>query len=191
MLKTILLVLTENDAGHAAVDLSMRWAKEHDALLVGLGLVDVASAHPTEAVPLGAGQAKRELDEARLSHLRRQAENCLSMLAVRCAEEQVAFKPLEDVGRPTAEILAEAQRFDMIVMPRHSRYFHLSTENGAGTALWEVVRATPRPVVAVPDRAPPGENIVVAYDGSLQAARRCKRFRPAAWRRTSKSMSSR
>jgi nucleotide-binding universal stress UspA family protein len=176
MLKTILLVVPENDPEHAAVKLAMRWAKEFDALLVALGLVDETRVHPLEAVPLGAGQAKRELDANRLVRMRREIEGSLSTLALRCAEQQVAFKPLEDFGRPTADILLESQRFDLIVMPRHGHYFHASTENGLGTALWEVVRATPRPVLAVPDQATVGESVLVAYDGSLQAARALQAF---------------
>ena len=92
------------------------------------------------------------------------------------AQEQVSFKPLEDIGRPTADILTEAQRFDLIVMPRHAHYFHASTENGLGTALWDVVRATPRPVVAVPDQATGGDDILIAYDGSVQAGAALQAF---------------
>jgi len=176
MFKSILLVLGEEGTKHASVDLALRWAEMADALLVGLGIVDTAAVHPVEAVPLGAGQAKRELDAARLTHERHDVENRLSALAVRCAQAHVAFKPLEHVGRPSVDILLEAQRFDLIVMPRHTQYFHTVTENGFGKALWEVLRAAPRPVIAVPDHATTGTSVVIAYDGSVQAARALQAF---------------
>jgi nucleotide-binding universal stress UspA family protein len=47
-----------------------------------------------------------------------------------------------------------------------------------GTREWQIdetlrriLRSTPRPVVAVPSEIPDGNAVVVAYDGSLQAAR--------------------
>ena len=89
MFKSILLVLGEHDPNHAAVNLALRWALEADALLVGLGLIDQTRVHPLEAVPLGAGQSKRELDAARLAEMRRNVEGCLSALAVRCARASV------------------------------------------------------------------------------------------------------
>jgi len=176
MFKTILLVLGDHGIEHAAVDLAVRWARQSDALLVGLGLIDESQAYRREAVPIGAQAAMVELKAARRAEMEQKVENGLSALAVRCAQEQVAFKPLEDFGRPAAEILNEAQRFDLIVLPRHTNYFHVSTENSLGGVLWDVVRSSVRPVVAVPARAAEGDSVLIAYDGSMQAARALQAF---------------
>ena len=103
-------------------------------------------------------------------------EQGLSAIADRCAREKVAFQPLEPVGLPVDEILLESQRCDLIVMPRHEPDETDSFEKGSTAALWAILRATPRPVVAVPAQAAPGEAVVIAYDGSLPAARALQAF---------------
>jgi nucleotide-binding universal stress UspA family protein len=125
---------------------------------------------------LGAGEAKRTLDAVRLHQRRLDVEACLSALATRCAKEQVAFKPLESIGLTAEEINFESQRFDVIVMPRQFPDATDSVAQASMNALYNILHATPRPVVAVRNGAPAGEAAVVAYDGSLQAARALQAF---------------
>jgi len=171
MLKSLLIVLEGHNLEHGVVELGIRWAKEFDALLVSLGVVDEAEVHPAEAVPLGAGQAKREWDAERLHRRQVEVESHLSEIALRCAKAQVAFKPLETIGSPAEEIMVEAQRFDLILMPQQRQRPGGSDGWTIGDALKTILRSTPRPVVAVPDQLPSGSAVVIAYDGSLQAAR--------------------
>src|SRR5690606_30293497 len=49
-------------------------------------------------------------------------------------------------------------------------YFRYETEQPDET-LTEVIKNSPRPVVTVPSSLPSGDSVVIAYDGSLQAAR--------------------
>jgi nucleotide-binding universal stress UspA family protein len=44
------------------------------------------------------------------------------------------------------------------------------------TPLFDILKACPRPVVVVPDIAPPEGPVVIAYDGSLQASRALREF---------------
>jgi len=176
MIKTILAVLDGQDAEHASIDFALRWSSDFGATLVGLGVLDEGLVNPPEPVPLGGGEAKRARDAARMQKRRLAVEHGLSAIAARCACEQVAFKPLEPVGLPVENILLEAQRCDLIVMPRHAADVTDSLEEGSNAALWTILRATPRPVVAVPTQASPGDAVVIAYDGSLQAARALQAF---------------
>jgi nucleotide-binding universal stress UspA family protein len=171
MLKSLLLVLESHNFEHGVVELGIRWATEFNALLVSLGIVDEAEVHPAEAVPIGAGQAKQEWDKARLHQRQVEVEGHLSTIALRCAEAQVAFKPLETIGCPAEDIMVEAQRFDLIVMPRERQRPNGTEEWTVGDTLKTILRSTPRPLVAVPDQLPSGNAVVIAYDGSLQAAR--------------------
>lgn len=183
MLKTILAVVDGQNARHASLELAMRWAGEAQGMLVGLGIIDEDIVHPLEPVPLGGGAAKQELDAARLHQLQTAVENCLADLAVQCANRRIAFKPLESQGRPAEQIDVEAQRFDLIVMPR---YLHDGSEpvaHGLTKALSTILRATPRPVIAVAERIDQGESVVIAFDGSLQAARTLQAFEATGWAR--------
>ena len=171
MLKSVLLVFDNQGVDHGSVGLGIRWSLEFDALLVGLGVIDEDVVHPLEAVPLGGGQAKRELDAARLRERQIALGSALSAIALRCAHSQAPFIPLECIGSAAEEITVEAQRFDLILMPRQLEHPNKPREWGVSDTLQTILRSAPRPVVAAPEEAPTGNAIVVAYDGSLQSAR--------------------
>ncbi len=169
MLRTILVGLDGSEDSDSALELAIRWAKRFDALLVGMGCVDEPGIHGPEEFLVGEAYFDR-LNSDLLAETRTRVEGALSRGALRCAEAGVAFKPLEDVGTPYVQILAEAQRFDLIVLGRQT-HFRFGWEEEPDVTLSKVLADSPRPVVAVPEEPEGGEAVVVAYDGSLQAAR--------------------
>jgi nucleotide-binding universal stress UspA family protein len=87
----------------------------------------------------------------------------------------VPTKLLEDVGWPWEQILIEAQRYDLILLGRQT-HFHFETQPTPCETLHKVLKNCPRPVVTVPEEPAGGNAVVVAYDGSLQAARAVQAF---------------
>ena len=71
--------------------------------------------------------------------------------------------------------MREAQRFDLVVVGRDT-HFEFSSQGRPDSTVGRVVAASPRPVVVVPHPVPQGEDVVVGYDGSLQAARALQAF---------------
>ncbi len=90
------------------------------------------------------------------------------------AKANVACKLLEDVGQPAEKILLEAQRYDLVVLGKQT-YYHFETQSEPDQTLVHVLKNSPRPVVTVPEQLTEGGPVVVAYDGSLQAARKRRR----------------
>lgn len=176
MLKTILVVFGGNDADHPSIDFAIRLAAEADAMLIGLGVIDESQISPAEPMPIGGGSLKLARDAAKLHEQRQAIQNRLSNLAVQCAKHQVAFKPLESLGEPAEELAVEAQRFDLIVMPRYVGDGSSPDDHGLANALYTILRTTPRPVIAVSNLAVQGQSVVIAFDGSLQAARALQIF---------------
>ncbi len=173
MLKSIMVGIDGSSYSRAAVELGIVWAKKHDALLVGLGVVNQPGICHPEPVPLGAGAFKSMLDENRLKNATRRIEQALEDFSIRCAQAGVASKPLEDVGDPVASISLEAQRYDLILLGQKT-YFRL--EGSETETLESLLKAPPRPVICVPERPIAGSSVVVAYDGSLQSARALHAF---------------
>jgi len=170
MLQSILVGLDGSPYAAAAIELGIRWAKQADAMLVGLGIIDEPTIRGGEAVPLGAGVFKERRDEARLAEARTTVEQFLGRFTVRCAEAGVACKVLEDVGLPAEQICLEAQRYDLILLGKQTHY-HFETQGKPDETLTQVLKQSPRPVVTVPEQLPESGSVVIAYDGSLQAAR--------------------
>lgn len=175
MLRTILVGLDGSRYSQAAVELGIRWALHSRAMLVGLGVIDEPALSAFEPVPLGAAAFKQERDAAALDTARSQVDRLLDQFSLRCAEAGVPSKLLEDVGPPAATIACEAQRFDLILLGQRTN-FDLNGKATADITLPDVLKQSPRPVVVVPDPLPKTEAILVAYDGSLQAARTLQLF---------------
>jgi nucleotide-binding universal stress UspA family protein len=175
MLRSILIGVDGSAHSSTALELGLRWARRFDALIVGLGIVDEPTIVQPEMVPLGASAFKQQRDEAVLKRARHQVEQFLERFALRCAEAKVAHKLLEDEGLPYQQIVQEAQRYDLILLGQQT-YFRFATQEGPCETLPKVLKNTPRPVVTVPEMLGDGASVVIAYDGSLQAARALHAF---------------
>jgi nucleotide-binding universal stress UspA family protein len=170
MLRSLLIGLDGSPYSETAVELGVRWAKQFDAVLVGLGIVDEPTIRKPAGLMIGGGHYKPIVDEQHLAEARRKVEEFLTRFAERCTAEHVSARVFKEVGLPHEEILEEAQRYDAIVLGKQS-YFHFETQEGPDETLFQVLRHAPRPVITVPLSLPQSESILLAYDGSLQAAR--------------------
>jgi nucleotide-binding universal stress UspA family protein len=110
-----------------------------------------------------------------MADARREVEQFLEQFALRCAEAGVAAKLLEDVGMPAEEICLESQRYDVVLLGQKTR-FHFETHEDRNDTLPKVLKSCPRPVVVAPLVPHEGGQVLVAYDGSLQAARALSEF---------------
>ncbi len=169
MLRSLLVGIDGSPESAGLMELAIKWAKQYDALLVGIGIVDEPGIHGPEEALVGSVYFEK-LNDSLLRDSRRQVDQILDRCAVQCAQAGVAFKPLEDVGTPHVQILREAQRYDLILLGR-STHFRFGWDAVSDDTLPRVLAASPRPVVAVPETLPTGDTVLVAYDGSMQAAR--------------------
>lgn len=177
MLKSLLMGLDGSTNSHAVLELGLRWAKRFDALVVGMGIVDEQTLCTSGASRFGGSLYWPQAARIQLEyHARHRADQVVEEFACRCAEEGVKARTLEDMGAPYLQILAEARSHDLILLGRPS-WFDSRGLSGLGldpveaeTTLCRILQASPCPVVAVPRTPTGGESIVVAYDGSPQAA---------------------
>jgi len=169
MLRSILIGLDGSRHTESATTFAVALARQADALLVGLSVIDEPEITRPAAVALGAASFKHERDVALLAEAEREADTTLGKFSVRCANERIKCKVLQDVGTPHERIAIEAQRYDLIVLGAKAN-FKFVTQEGACDTLKHVLRDAPRPTVVVPETYEPGANVLIAYDGSLQSA---------------------
>jgi len=72
---------------------------------------------------------------------------------------------------PHDRIQEEAETCDLILLTRGSHYRFMAGDNEGDLTLKKVLKDTPRAMVVVPKTGLPDGPVVIAYDGSLQAAR--------------------
>lgn len=176
MTRSILVGLDGSNDCAAAVNLGLKWAKQQDALLVGLGIIDEPTIRQPESLPIGGSAFKEYRDDAVMHAASRRVEQFLEHFALRCAEARVACKLLENIGDPVEQLALEAQRYDLMILGKKT-HFQYDARDKSDTTLRKILKRSPRPVVAVPRESPAGNAVVVAYDGSAPAARALQAFR--------------
>jgi len=171
----MLVVLDGSAANEPVIALAFDWAKRFRARLLGLGVVDAPAIERGEPVPMGAYAYKKQRDETRLDEAHRRVVRLLQEFRARGAAAALDAATVEDVGDPAAQILREAQRCDMVLLARETR-FPFEADDQPDRTLGHVIRANPRPVVVVPREPREGRGIVVAYGGGREAASTLQTF---------------
>ena len=128
MLRSILVGLDGSAYSAAAVELGIRWAQHFGAVLVGLGIIDAPTICKPQPVPLGASAYKVHHDATLLADANHKVAQLLADCAQRCAEAGVTCHILQDTGLPAAQILLEAQHYDLIMLGQQT-YFHFETQH--------------------------------------------------------------
>jgi nucleotide-binding universal stress UspA family protein len=181
MLRSILIGVDTTESSIAAERLGVRLARRSGATLLGLAIVDQPGIQAIEpAWPVGgdpkSGAAYYMGYGLRLATVQENAQRALDQFASRCKEQGVAHVEVKRVGSPHEEIQQEAQTCDLIVMAKGSQFRFITGDDEADDTLKRVLKDTPRPVVIVPATASEEGPVVIAYDGSLQAARALASF---------------
>jgi nucleotide-binding universal stress UspA family protein len=157
----------------AAADLAFRWAAGFGTAVSGLGVVDEPGVCAPAMAPIGGGAFKEHRDEVLLARAHERVDEWIEEFRRRAGD--LPARAYKVVGDPRDRLVAEAQRFDLLVLGRET-HFKFATQADPCDTLRQVLRDSPRPVVAVPESPTAGRSTIVAYDGSLQAARAAYAF---------------
>jgi nucleotide-binding universal stress UspA family protein len=172
----LLIGLDGSETSSAAVELGIAWARRYQAMLIGIGVIDEPTIARAAPVALGGPPyADPVFYRRRIADATRQVEGFLESFALECTRAGIAFKLLEDVGLPCEKILRESQRYDAILLGSRTR-FHFETQERIDETLPRAIRDSPRPVIVVPADGVQGQATLIAFDGSLQAARALQAF---------------
>jgi nucleotide-binding universal stress UspA family protein len=182
MLRSILIGLDGSNDGEAAVELGLSWAKAHDALAIGVSVVDESGILVSEQAMFASGY-HRPLTEPLVDSARHRARVILEQFTRRCHDLHVHCKAVTETGTPYVRMLEEAQRCDLIILGQKTHYEY-GWKDQADETLARVLKDSPRPVVAVPRSPITGEAVVVAYDGSLQSSRALYAFQASGLSRS-------
>lgn len=170
MLKTILVGLNGSPSCRAATATALSWAKQHGAHLIGVAVVDPAvpssEFEPSERLSFD----KQSHDRAASSEAHLQAESLLFEFEWSCLSAELTGTKVHEEGNPGQVLSRHSQEADLLFVGL-SRRLSAPGMSPLSHTLDKVLSNAIHPVVCVPATVTPGEAILVAYDGSIQAAR--------------------
>jgi len=175
MLRSILVGLDGSVYSTNAMELGIRWARQFNATLVGMGIIDEPTILQPVMVPIGGGSYKEHRNEVVLARAQQHVKKSLETFNSRCHAEGVTCKSVETVGVPYEQIVLEAQRYDLVLLGQQTS-FQFATQEDPCDTLKSVLKNTPRPVVTAPEKLIEGAAVLIAFDGSMQAARALQAF---------------
>lgn len=182
MIKRILIPLDPSPYTEAAMDVGCYLAKTHDAELTGLVVLDTPGIiSATGPSGIGGSYYAQELEHHREEEAKQRIEELLNVFKERCEKCGIAHYEAEFQGNPSEEIVNQSIFYDAVLLGMKT-YFHFETSDKPGDTLSKVLDHTVTPVYAIPKDVyiPHLENkpmrVVIAFDGSLLAARALQHF---------------
>jgi nucleotide-binding universal stress UspA family protein len=170
MLRSLLIGVNGSQNSRQACELGLNWAKSHLIPVTCIGVVDIDAVAPREPVPMGAAAFKTERDTELLMVERRKVEEAVRAAGNRAHELGVECHLLVQEGNAAETLSTEAQRHDLMILGRRSLP-QTDRDPPPSKTLTDILRYASRPVVVAGHDFPMSSNVVVAYDGSAQAAR--------------------
>ena len=173
MIKSVLVCLEGSASSEAAVRVALAIAKECEAAMTGLAIVDEPDIRSGSATSIGASSYKHERDETLVANAHKDALAWVAVFRRKCQFAGIPSQSMEVVGKPVASIVTEMQHHDLTVIGRDAN-FRYSTQAEDAQTREAILHRAPRPILIVPENAPAGglsRTVLIAYDGSGAARR--------------------
>ncbi len=170
MLKRILVVLDGSQAGSVAKQYAIKLAKQIGAELTGVGIIDLPWITAAQPEPLGGAAFKIHRDQELIHQHHKKIRDMLTKFKSLCEENKIKFSVAELEGFPATEIETLAEVHDLIIIGRTTD-FNFNLEVDTDLTVRHIIRDNPRPIVVVTSDQEVDKKVLIAYDGSLQAAR--------------------
>jgi len=175
MIHNILIGLDGSEYSQRALELGIRWARQMNAGLVGLAVVDEPGILCPEPVGAWGSHFKQQRDDALIADARRKVQHFLEDFTRQCQQAGVRYRTLEQVGLPFERILFRAEDLDLTILGRET-HFQFETQTAPDKTLQKVLGHSRRPVAVVPVVLPDPGPIVLAYDAGPSAVRALHAF---------------
>lgn len=175
MIKRIVLVLDASVAGKTARTYALDLAKQHQAELLGVAVLDTPWLTATQPEPLGGSAFKIRRDEEIIRSTQSHIEEVLAEFKSVCAQKNIPCQALEIEGFPANEIEMASYQGDLILLGKTTD-FHFELDTDSDSTVRHVAHDNPRPLVVIP-KIPEQTNVVlVAYDGQICSSRALHMF---------------
>jgi nucleotide-binding universal stress UspA family protein len=176
MIKRILIALDPDEDTPIATQYAISLAKSNNASVTGLAVVDTSNIYPTAIVgdPDQTHHA-RNLWEELTEESRKVAGKLLNKFRATIEESGVRHTEITKEGASYERIIEGMKYHDLLVVGRDSHFFYNEPKQETKT-LAQVVKNGASPTLIVTHHFEEVKKVLIAFDGSIPAARSLKSF---------------
>ncbi len=176
MSKKIVVGLDPSDYTKTALQIAIRRAKELGSLLVGVTVVNTEDIKDSVGgAPVGAIHYAEKAVEKNITLAQKRAQELINNFEKLCKENNIKYLSFIKDGNPAEEIIEEAKTSDLIIIGIKT-HFHLEHPDVEGDTLKDLLKETVAPVMAVTEKPNLPTKLLIAYDGSTQAAKAMREY---------------
>lgn len=178
MVRRILVPLDPSAYSQAAQQYAFEIAREHDAVVTGLGILDTpAIRQSTQRTSPGAMAYAKKAEDLHESEAHRTLQELFEAFDRRAESSQVRHNVREMQGDPEDVIVGEARFYDLLVVGLRTQY-HFETSNELDRSVREMLGRLATPILLVPDSFVSfhEQDVLIAFDGSFSATRSLRQF---------------
>lgn len=175
MMKRILVGLGSLEYARSATAKAIELAKDHDAELTGVTLLDVDRLDDLGPIPMGAGDAARELKESRIESAKEIIRNVQKEFVATCDKAGVTYRLQSETGDPLTSLVSLTRYHDLVICGLQSFFEHGVVDEPVDE-LAKLVQEGIRPLLAVAEKDRPINKVLVTYSGSMESAKTIKQF---------------
>ncbi len=176
MSRRIVVGLDGSEYAESALALALRRAQLYDAVLIGVAVIDTEYIEYTESgAQPGALELSHHSAEVRLNRAKDRAELLIEDFRGRCNAEGARHEDIIFSGAPHLALEEEGKTADLLILGEKT-FFTQPAREGGDETLTEILRYPACPIIAVPRVLAMPQNVIIAYDGGVGAARAMRAY---------------
>jgi nucleotide-binding universal stress UspA family protein len=176
MSKRIVVGLDGSPYAQTALDLAVRRAKLYKSTIIGITVVDVPIIEQISAgAQPGAMYITSTALTSSLNEAKEQAQDHIAQFRKICASEDITCEDVIFSGSMIEALLEEGKTSDIIIIGLKT-FFQSPAHEDSEASLSQLLKHPTCPVLAVPKILELPQHIIIAYDGSADAARALKAY---------------
>lgn len=153
----------------------MELAREHEAHLTGVTIVDLDRLQKVGPVPLGGAAYAKKMAQRRIAVTQERVEEAVSGFQMACEDSGIACTVERETGDPLDLMISHARYHDLTIFGLRS-LFDYGITNEPKDALIRLVSQGVRPILAVSTQYRTVAKALVAFSGSMESAKAMRRF---------------
>jgi multicomponent Na+:H+ antiporter subunit G len=175
MLTRILVGLDNTANTDIAIQQAIEVAQRHRARLTGIAVVDTRALERIGMIPIGGSYYAKRLREHRLGLAKIESDGAIARFESACKVAGLEYEAKQLTGDPFDTFAAQARYHDLTVLGVQFLFYH-GVIDEPRNPLGRLMKRGMRPIIAVAPASRGIHQVLIAYNGSVEATMAMKQF---------------